>query len=204
MATRDPIAVGEWYHCYNRGFEKSKVFRSSRDYERFLLGLYLCNDRKPLRVRESRGWSLLETLQNNTDRDTIVDIGAYALMLNHVHMVLREKTEGGIALFMQKLFTSYTMYINKKYDRTGSLFAGTFKSKHVSDDQYLKQVIPYVLLNPDKLSGTPYSSLEDFLGTKRPENKIVENLDSLYDKKPTLAELRKEAAMFESLRMYRG
>jgi putative transposase len=201
MATRSPIAIHEWYHCYNRGVEKSKVFRNSRDYDRFLLSLYLCNDTKPMHLRESRGWNLYKTLMDEEERETIVDIGAYALMPNHVHFVVREKREGGISSFMQKVFTSYTMYFNKKYERTGTLFAGTFKSKHIPDDRYLKRVIPYVLLNPDTLADNTTSNLKDFLGDKRLESKIVVDLSELYDKKPSLAELHKEAAAFE---LYRG
>ena len=37
--------------------------------------------------------------------DTLVDIGAYCLMLNHFHILLKERVEGGISLFMQKLLT---------------------------------------------------------------------------------------------------
>ncbi len=199
MATRSPLAMNEWYHCYNRGFEKSQVFKNERDYKRFLMTLYLCNSEKRMHVRESKGWNLNEILSDiDLDRgETLVDIGAYALMPNHVHFILKEKREHGIALFMQKAFTSYTMYFNKKYQRTGALFAGTFKSKHIPDDRYLKQVIPYVLLNSDKLSDTPYSSLADFLGEKRVENKIVTDLSDLYDSKPSLTTMRKEAAEFD-------
>lgn len=202
MATRTPITVNEWYHCYNRGFEKTKVFRSKRDYERFLLSLYLCNDSTPMRVRERRGWSLYQTLEKPDERETLVDMGAYALMPNHVHFIVREKMEKGIALFMQKVFTSYTMYYNKKYERTGALFAGTFKSKHIPDDRYLKRVIPYVLLNPDHSAGLALSSLADFLGKKRLENKVVTDLGYLYDKKPSLNRMRLDAEDFRQ--MYRG
>lgn len=196
MGTRAPIGTGEWYHCYNRGFEKMRVFKNDRDYQRFLIALYLCNDTQPMHLRESRGWDLQEVLSEQAERETLVDLGAYALMPNHVHFVLRQNRDGGIARYMQKVFTSYTMYINKKYERTGALFAGTFKSKHIPDDLYLKRVIPYVLLNPDRSSDAPYSSLSDFLGEERIENKIVVDLSNLYDQKPSLMMMRKEAVVF--------
>jgi putative transposase len=199
MGTRPPTATNEWYHCYNRGFEKMRVFKNNRDYERFLVALYLCNDTQRMHMREAKGWNLQHILEENnkTEREPLVDIGAYALMPNHIHLVIKQRVEGGIALFMQKVFTSYTMYFNKKYERTGSLFSGTFKSKHVPDDRYLKRLLPYVLLNPDKSSDTEYSSLPDFLGEKRPENKIVIDVSDLYDHKPSLAAMRKEAALFD-------
>lgn len=196
MGMRAPIATGEWYHCYNRGFEKSRVFKNDRDYQRFLVTLYLCNDASRMHLREADGWNLQEILSEQRERQTLVDLGAYALMPNHIHFILRQKVDGGIALHMQKVFTSYTMYFNKKYGRTGALFAGTFKSKHIPDDRYLKRALPYVLLNPDNSSDAPYSSLPDFLGEKRPENKLVVDLNDLYDHKPSLADMRKEAAEF--------
>lgn len=191
------MGIGEWYHCYNRGFEKLRVFKNDRDCQRFLVALYLCNDTKHMRLRESKGWSLKEVLLEQLERETLVEVGAYALMPNHVHLVLKQKIDGGIASYMQKVFTSYTMYFNKKYERTGALFAGTFKSKHISDDRYLKRVIPYVLLNPDKSSDVQYSNLPDFLGKRRVENKIVTDLSNLYDRKPSLTTMRKEAAEFD-------
>lgn len=198
MTTRAPFGIDEWYHCFNRGFEKSRVFKNDKDYKRFLMTIYLCNSGKRMHVREATGWDLHQILSVSDEEqgESIVDIGAYALMPNHVHFILKEKTKGGIALFMQKVFTSYTMYFNKKYDRTGSLFAGTFKSKHIPDDRYLKRVIPYVLLNPENSSAIAYSSLPDFLGEYRLENKIVTDMRHLYDYKPTKADLIKEAEAF--------
>lgn len=52
---------------------------------------------------------------------------------------------------MQKLSTAYVMYYNKKYKRTGSLFEGKFKSRHVGEDRYLKYIFSYIHLNPLKL-----------------------------------------------------
>jgi REP element-mobilizing transposase RayT len=177
--------------------------------------LYLCNGKERVHMREAKGWDLHTILLDQSiDRgDALVEIGAYALMPNHIHIVLKQVCGGGVALFMQKLFTSYTMYFNKKYNRTGSLFAGTFKSKHITDDLYLKRAAPYVLLNPIELyeprwkEGVgdikrieksvleyPYTNLADFMGKERPEKAIVgTSLSDMYDKKPTLRELVSEA-----------
>jgi len=153
MTTRQPLVPGEWYHCYNRGVDKCRVFESRLDYERFLALMYVCNGMKDNSLSD-RSDTRLQTILNDAHIDrgnARVDIGAYALMPNHVHFVFRETRQGGIASFMRKLFTGYTMYFNKKYDRTGALFGGAFKSKHVRDDIYLKQVMAYVLLNPVEL-----------------------------------------------------
>ena len=52
---------------------------------------------------------------------------------------------------MQKLTTAYVMYYNQKYDRTGGLFEGKFKSEHTANDKHLKYLFSYIHLNPIKL-----------------------------------------------------
>mgnify|MGYP001562691362 FL=1 len=83
--------------------------------------------------------------------ETLVDIGAFCLMPNHFHLLLREKESGNVSLFMKKLLTAYVMYFNKKHERTGSLFEGKFKSEHAGTDNYLKYLFSYIHLNPIKI-----------------------------------------------------
>ena len=72
-------------------------------------------------------------------------------MPNHFHILITEISEGGITKFMQKLSTGYAMYYNKKYQRTGSLFEGKFKSEYAGNERYLKYLFSYIHLNPIKL-----------------------------------------------------
>src|SRR5438034_785188 len=106
MASRKSFAPDEWYHCYNRGVDKRKIFDTSSHYERFLSLLYVCDGTKPVRISNLRDTSLYSILNNpSLDRgETLVDIGAYALMPNHIHVILQEARPGGISVFMQKLF----------------------------------------------------------------------------------------------------
>src|SRR3989344_9520644 len=127
MTTRSPFGTDEWYHCYCRGVDKRKVFLDQKDYKRFLLSLHVCNG--PLSVHISNLWrnKNFEDIMRSSFQDTpLVEIGAYCLMPNHFHLLLKELEEGGISLFMQKVLTGYTMYFNKKYDRKGALFANSF------------------------------------------------------------------------------
>lgn len=214
--TRSPFVVGEWYHCFNRGVDKRKVFENASDYERFLSLMYLCNGKKPVQLFNLKEPTLQKILtEQNLERGVpLVEIGVYALMPNHVHFLLKEISDGGIGLFMQKMFTGYTMYFNKKNHRTGALFSGTFKSKYINKDTYLKLVVPYILLNPvelfdsswkkgkgnttrikTKMKTYPYSSFPDFFGKKRLENKIVGNsLSEYYDSVPSLEEMIRDAS----------
>ncbi len=144
MSLRKQIfAPGEYYHLYNRGTEKRIIFLEEKDYEHFLNLMYLCNSIRNVRLSE---------IGKNFDREqTLIDIGAYCLMPNHFHILVREKSDGGVSKFMLKLMTAYSMYFNKKYERTGKLYEGVFKSTYANTDRYLKYLYSYIHLNPAKL-----------------------------------------------------
>jgi len=218
MANRTPFAPGEWYHCYNRGVDKRKVFESRRDYERFLLLMCASKYKNNIRISNYKNWSFQEIINDESlvSGSQIVELGAYSLMPNHIHFALKETKEGGVATFMQKVFTGYTMYFNLKNERTGSLFSGTFKSRHVFDDKYFKHLISYIHLNPVELiepgwkegkgslknikhflSRYGYSSLPEFSGVRRPENKITDlSVLELFDKVPTTKEMLADAQAY--------
>ena len=215
MATRNPFAQDEWYHCYNRGVDKRTVFENAVDYNRFLLLLYMGNGSVPLHLSNLKDKNIRTVLADaSLERgESVVEIGAYILMPNHFHLVLREIQVGGITTFMQRIFTAYTMYFNKKYERTGALFAGPFKSRHVADDRYFKKLISYLHLNAAELADPlwksgggnlekikahlvsyPYSSLPDFLGHDRLERRVLGNsVFELFDQIPTLQEIVDDA-----------
>lgn len=215
MAERSPFGIDEWYHCYNRGVDKRTVFEDVGDYNRFLLLLYLGNGSVPLHIANLKDKNIRAVLEDTSIErgEPLVEIGAYTLIPNHFHLLLKEIREDGIAMFMQRIFTAFTMYFNKKYERTGALFAGPFKSRHVDDDRYLKQIVSYLHLNAaelfdpkwkdglgnieiiqERLVEYPYSSLPDFLGHERPERKILGNsIYELFDTIPTLKEIVNDA-----------
>ena len=173
---KQSFVLGEFYHLYNRGVEKRKIFLDKQDYKHFLRLMYLCNSERSITLRD---------IGEHFDRgDTIVEVGSYCLMPNHFHILIREKMERGISTYMRKLMTAYSMYFNKKYKRTGTLYENTFKSTHCNKDQYLKYMYAYIHLNPAKLIDKnwrinknrdvkklteyafsyPYSSLYEYLG----------------------------------------
>lgn len=114
---------------------------------------------------------------------------------------------------MQKILTGYTMYFNKKYQRSGALFGHTFDSRHVSDDRYFKKVVSYIHLNPaeieekdwkigkgdlkrvDKfIKAYPYSSLSAFENTENILNSLIsKSAFETFDSIPKIEELTKDA-----------
>ncbi len=137
MSIRTVIfAVGEYYHIYNRGNSKMQIFHDDQDYSYFKNLLTAMNTEERFKTR---------FVKNEVKKkDVLISIGAYCLIPNHFHILVRQENEKGISLFMQKLSTAYVMYYNKKYKRTGSLFEGKFKSKYAGEDTYLKYLFSYI------------------------------------------------------------
>ncbi|MBI2630799.1 transposase [Candidatus Nomurabacteria bacterium] len=196
MLRKDAFVPGEYYHIYNRGIDKRIIFKSIHDYQRFMMLLYAANSDQPIKLD-----NLINILHKkyeeifSCDRGKqLVSIGTWCLMPNHFHLLVREEAEDGITQFMKKLGTAYSMYFNIKYQRTGSLFGGPFKSKNISNDKYLKHLFGYISLNPldlefpeweglvekqnskvwrDFLKKYRYSSYFDYIGIQREENSIL-------------------------------
>ncbi len=218
MANRTPIEVGEWYHCYNRGVDRRRVYSSAKDYDRFLSHVYLANTKRKLPPSNVRNVGLKKILVDDfVERGSpLVEIGAYCLMPNHVHFILKEVEEGGISSFMQKVFTGYTLYFNMRYKRTGPLFSGTYRSKHLSTDRYFKHAINYVHMNPielyepnwkqgagnlgkveEKLRAYKYSSLQDHVNEQRLERKILgSEVFTLFDAPTSLSSMLFDAQAY--------
>lgn len=186
MAYRKVIfATGEYYHIYNRGSNKQVIFHDTQDYFYFQKLLHLMNT--PLR-KQTRDFHHYE----NSNEKNLVSIGAYCLMPNHFHILIKQEIDDGTSLFMKKILTSYAMFYNKKYKRTGVLFEGRFKAKYANVDEYLQYLFAYIHLNPlkiidelwkskvsftedyiNRLKKYPYSSLIDYLEINRQENCII-------------------------------
>jgi len=151
---RTEFADAEYYHVYNRGVEKRDIFLGARDYERFLFTLFACNDRHShLNARHqyrdlNSVYEVERLARKRGRRELLVGVVCFCLMPNHVHLLLQQHGKNGIPLFMQKVGTAYTMYFNKKYDRSGALFQGTYRAIHVPSDRYFLPLTRYIHLNP--------------------------------------------------------
>lgn len=77
-----------------------------------------------------------------------VDIHAWVMMTNHIHLLCTPRQHGGVSSMMQALGRRYVRYFNFVYKRSGTLFEGRYKSCLVQEDDYLLEVYRYVELNP--------------------------------------------------------
>lgn len=144
-----------FFHIFNRGIAKQKIFLEDRDYDKFLKRL-----------------AELKT-KNHFDHA----IYSFVLMPNHFHLLIQTR-KTPIAKIMTSLLTSYSMYFNKKYKRVGTLFQNRFKSKLCDKDSYFLGASRYIHLNPfeaglcKSLKNYPWSSYQEIFG-----NSVYDILD---------------------------
>lgn len=149
-----------YYHIYNRGNNRGKLFYQKRNYEYFIdRYLHHCYH--------------------------IFDTYAYCLMNNHFHLLVKVRTEKeqnelfkkadlnseklrSPSRHLSNFFNSYTLSINKQEERVGSLFQRPFRRKEVDSNRYFRQLVIYIHQNPVKhgfvsaINEYPYSSYHDY------------------------------------------
>lgn len=213
MQRKESFVEGEFYHLYNRGNSKQNIFLDDQDRSRFVKMLYLCNSNKRINFREDIVKKKIDIWEFDKGK-SIVSIGAWAIMPNHFHILITvprlkqgkspksnfgrdRKDLNVISKFMQKVFTSYSKYFNRKHKRIGSLFETNFKSSFINYDKYAKYIFSYIHLNPVKLIDSgwkengirniektkkfledyEWSSYNDYRGKSRVQNAILSKKD---------------------------
>lgn len=138
------FANGEFYHVYNRGVEKRSITEDQYDSNRFVQSMIEFNDILVTGGIYENSFNL--SLEKEKQRP-LVNIIAYCINPNHFHFLLEQVADQGISKFIHRLCGGYTQYFNKKHKRSGTLFEGPFKAKHVDTDEYLLRLSAYVNLN---------------------------------------------------------
>lgn len=150
---------GGYYHIYNRGVNKRKIFVDQQDYAVFLsyLKVYLLpKDVKGLRKiladpstsYKNRGKAEAELQLNNFEGK--IELITYCLMPNHFHFLLKQIGEKDLEIFMRSVGTKYTMYFNRKYKRVGPMFQDTYRAVLMKTDAQLLYLTRYIHRNPIK------------------------------------------------------
>ncbi|MEO8356258.1 MAG: transposase [Chloroflexota bacterium] len=122
----DVFTRGQYYHIYNRGAGKAKIFFNEGNHKYLLLLVK--------QYYQKHGATII----------------AYCLMPNHYHFLLRQETEEPLSKFMQVLLNSYVQALNVQQGRTGTLFEGRFKHTCVNKWEYLMALCRYIHRNPVK------------------------------------------------------
>jgi len=173
------LEYGNFYHIFNRGINSCDLFIENTNFEYFL------------KLYEYHISPVAETY-------------AWVLMKNHFHFLVRIKKENELRLQLSlkvesdgvlqnphqrfsNLFNAYSKAYNKRYDRHGSLFERRFKRKHITDAEYLKQVILYIHNNPvhhgivDNPLKYPWSSYKSNMSVQLKDHINIEMNGSIFD-----------------------
>jgi REP element-mobilizing transposase RayT len=157
MARRPRIHFpNAFYHVIARGNQRQDLFLDEKDYLRYLSYLSEYKTRYQFHLY------------------------AYALMRNHVHLLLEVEVTP-LSKIMQALQFRYTRYFNTRYGKVGHLFQGRYKAILCDKDAYLLELIRYIHLNPirSKFAGDleryRWVSHESYLGRKK-DNLIDKDL----------------------------
>jgi putative transposase len=179
MTTRRmPFANEEYYHVYNRGVDKREIFQDRYDVDRFFRSMIAFNTINPVGSLRHVDLERKNSGSTSVNHEPLVEIIAYCLNPNHFHLLLKQKVDGGVSEFMRRLAGGYTWYFNNKYDRSGVLFQGRFKSSHIDVNEYFLHVSVYVNLNfrvhkyRDKDLENILSSWDEYMDMCAPQNMI--------------------------------
>jgi REP element-mobilizing transposase RayT len=140
---------GQYYHIYNRGAFRETIFVELRMYDMFLNYLH--------QSAAACGISVI----------------AVCLMPNHFHLLVQVERGGNIPAFMHRLCWSYSRRINSILRRSGTIFQGRYRVKHVPDEAYFRQLCKYIHRNPvasalvESPLDWPYSNYMECLGLRR-------------------------------------
>ena len=138
--------AGEIYHVTVRGNNRQAIFEDDLDRREYL-----------------------QLLLDATQQFEIT-VHAFVLMPNHVHLLLQPTRDQALSQALHLLNTTYTKYVNRRYERVGHLFQGRFHSSHVAQDAYLLVASRYIHNNPVRAglvtdaTAFPWSSIKVLTG----------------------------------------
>lgn len=101
----------------------------------------------------------MDLLRSSTEHHGI-DVHAYVLMGNHVHLLVTTHDHESISAAMRRLGQCYVQAFNRKHGRTGPLWEGRFKSCLIESENYLLTLYRYIELNPVRAAMT--AAAEDY------------------------------------------
>lgn len=138
----------EFYHTYNRGVEKRKIFLNNSDYLRGVHDLYEFNDSKVVINVNQRFNGFTKSIIGEQSRDCLINLGGWSFMPNHYHLFCSPIKENGLVIFHRKVGVGLANFFNTKYQRSGALFQGRYKKVLVDNDTQALQLICYIHANP--------------------------------------------------------
>ncbi len=147
------VLPGQALHLIQRGNNRQPIFFADNDYRFYH-----------------------EVLDDAASRYECT-VHAYVFMTNHVHLLLTPLTQTGPSRMMQSVGRRYVRYVNKAYQRSGTLWEGRFKSAIVDSERYLLACSRYIEMNPVRAGIV--SSPQDYLWSSYRKNALGTHDDLL-------------------------
>ena len=180
MTRKFKFEQNRYFHICNRSNDQSPIFLDERDYARFLFFILyyqtpipFFNISRNISYFVKHSMSDFNISHEITERTLLlrnVELASFAIMPNHFHLFLREKTDDGIGIprYLQRVQTGYAKYFNAKYKKRGHLFQGSFRAVPVRTSEQLLYLSAYIHRNPRELHEWknreiqyPWSSYQD-------------------------------------------
>lgn len=123
------------YHVIAKGINRERIFNQPREksYLKRILREFLSNYN--------------------------VEIYAYCIMSNHVHLIIKSELQE-LSMYMAICLAKYAEYYNYKHKRNGHVFQNRFKSECIETSQYFWNCVRYIHLNP--LKANQIKNIEDY------------------------------------------
>ena len=188
-----PFVPELYYHIYNRGNNRERIFFEPENYLFFLKKIkeYLV---------------------------PVSDILVYCLMPTHYHILVRVKQTSEVfhtsevSNAMMKLSVSYTKAVNKRFQRVGVLFQGQFQAKPILTSAYLLNLCRYIHGNPVKdgivadITQWPYSNYLEWIGERDgklvDKNFVQDNFDTPEEYRKFVLEYLRSRQLPEDIQLY--
>ena len=121
----------------------------------------------------------LKTLRKFKNRFKFKLFG-FVIMDNHVHLVIETNDSINISKIMQAVALSYSQKFRHKYNYTGYVWQGRFKSNVIESDRYILDCLNYIHNNPVRaemvknVKNYTWSSYHFYNGSAKPINKFIQ------------------------------
>jgi putative transposase len=162
-----------YYHVYNKGVNGGDIFLDDQDYTEFLLLLerYLSRRKQPV----DKDFSY----ESYAGR---LELVAYCLTTHRFDLLfyLNNDTKA-ITELMRRVCTTYTMYFNKKYKRSGPLFHGVYKARLLENDVHVLHVTRHLHRMPVDYYQWPYSSIRHYISDEKSEWVVPDRVYRMYE-----------------------
>ena len=112
------------YHICQRGNNRGPCFLEPDNYNQYL---YL--------------WRIVSQRYG-------IAVHSYCLMTNHIHFLVTPDCVTGLSKTMREVGSRYAQYINRRYERTGTLWEGRHRSSLVQSERYFLTCMRYIEMNP--------------------------------------------------------